>query len=180
MPEIPENLTKLVAATKRLAQTDPQDAAVTKTVDEMKAEIDCLTKEVEPPAGAPGSFGAESLKDDASFVTEQISKLKAAALTPARNYARIHNILVGLHRAAEIAKRPQYAAARPRIAQITEKVAGLFAEVDTVADLDKPLDQIEKAVHGLYGDQSKNGTFYFDRRGKGHHEKSDAGETPKA
>ncbi len=171
MSAIPENLKKLVAATRRLAQMDPQDEAVKATADELKSEIDLVTKEVEKPAGAPGSFGEKSLKDDAAFVADQISQLKAAAERPARNYARIFNILKGLHQAAELAKRPQYAAVRPRIATITEKVAGLFAEVDTVADLDKPLEQIEKAVHGLYGQQDKNATFYLDRRGKGHHSK---------
>ena len=172
---MPENLKKLVAATRRLAQMDPQDEAVKATADELKVEIDLVTKDVEKPAGAPGSFGEQSLKDDASFVADQIGKLKSAAERPARNYVRIYNILKGLHQAAEIAKRPQYAALRPRLATITEKVAGLFAEVDTVADLDKPLEAIEKAVHSLYGDQSKNSTFYLDRRGKGHHTKS---ETP--
>ena len=173
---IPENLKKLVATTKRLAQMDPQDEAVKATAEELKSEIDLAAKEVEKPAGAPGSFGEQSLKDDASFVADQISQLKAACERPARNYARMYNILKGLHQAAEVAKRPQYAALRPRLAQITEKVAGLFAEVDTVEDLDKPLEQIEKAVHGLYGDQSKNSTFYLDRRGKGHHKGDGAGE----
>ena len=153
---VPAQLRKLVAATRRLAQMDPQDEAVKATAEELQSEIALVTKEVEKPAGAPGSFGESSLKDDASFVADQISQLKAAAEIPARNYARIFNILKGLHQAAEVAKRPQYAALRPRLAAITEKVAGLFAEVDTVADLDKPLEAIEKAVHGLYGDQSKS------------------------
>jgi len=169
-----ENVKKLAVTVRRLAQSDPQDAAVSETVDEMHAGIDLLTKGVEKPAGAPGSFGEKSLQDDASFVADQISKLKAAAAVPAKNYARIFNVLAGLQKAAEIAKRPQYAALRPRIATIIEKVAGLFAEVDTVADLDKPLEAIEKAVHGLYGDQSKNSTFYLDRRGKGHSSKPTA------
>lgn len=172
----PDKFKKLVATVKRLAQMDPQDEAVKATADELKSEIDLASKEVEKPAGAPGSFGEQSLKDDASFVADQISQLKAACERPARNYTRMYNILKGLHQAAEIAKRPQYAALRPRLATITEKVAGLFAEVDTVADLDKPLEQIEKAVHSLYGDQSKNSTFYLDRRGKGHHSDSSKSE----
>ncbi|KKL50105.1 hypothetical protein LCGC14_2308870, partial [marine sediment metagenome] len=72
------------------------------------------------------------------------------------------------------ASKPHNAAVRPRVARLVQQVAGVFAEVDTVKDLDKPLEQIEKAIHGLYGpDQSANSAFYFGRRGKGHHDKPD-------
>lgn len=164
---------QLTATAHRLAETDPQSEAVQRSVDELKAQVKWLSQ-IEKPTGykANENFGEHSLKDDIAFVGEQVKRMKSAALPSAKNYARIVSILSGLERASEIAKRPQYAAMRPRIALIVQKVAGVFAEVDTVQDLDKPLETIEKAVHGLYGDQSKNSTFYFDRRGKGHHSES--------
>lgn len=168
-------LKKVVAAVKRLAETDPQSDAVKGTVDVLQAEVALLGGEVEKPAGFAGSFGENSVQEDVSFLKDQVSKLHSAALQPAARYQRILAITAGLHRALLASERPQYAALRPRIAKIVEKTAGLFAEVDTVADLDKDLESIEKAVHSLYGDQGKNSTFYFDRRGKGHHTKTEGG-----
>lgn len=166
---------KVIAAVKRLAETDPQSDAVSETVDVLQAEAKLLGGEVEKPAGFPGSFGEHSNKQDVDFLKDQVKKLHSAAVAPAARYQRILAITAGLHRALQASERPQYAALRPRIAKIVEKTAGVFAEVDTVADLDKELEAIEKAVHSLYGDQSSNSTFYFDRRGKGHHSKSEGG-----
>jgi hypothetical protein len=168
-------VTKVIAAVRKLAQTDPQDEAVSETVDVLQAEAKLLGGEVEKPAGFKGSFGEHSVQQDQDFLKDQISKLHSAAMAPASRYQRILAITAGLHRALMATEKPQFARIRPRIAKIVEHVAGLFAEVDTVADLDKDLEAVEKAVHGLYGDQSKNSTFYFDRRGKGHHTKSEGG-----
>ncbi len=165
-------LKKVAAAVTRLAETDPQDEAVKRTVDVLNAEAKLLGGEVEKPAGFSGSFGEHSVEQDAAFLKDQVSQLHQAALKPAARYQRIIAITAGLHRALQASERPQFAALRPRIAKIVERTAGIFAEVDTVADLDKELEAIEKAVHSLYGDQSSNSTFYFDRRGKGHHSKS--------
>lgn len=161
--------TKLIATTKKLAQMDPQDEAVAGTVAELEAVCQQLGEQERE--AEKGSFGQQSMKDDMTFIGEQIDKLHAAAIGPAANYARVVSILGGLKRAALAAQRPQNAAIRPQIADVVQKIAGIFAEVDTVQDLDKPLEAIEKAVHGLYGDQSKNSTFYLERRGKGHHSK---------
>lgn len=165
-------LRQIQATARRLAETDPQSEAVQRVVDELQSQVQWLGQ-IEKPTGykANEDFGANSLKNDISFIGEQVKKLKSAAEPAARNYQRIVSILAGLQRAVEISKRPQFAAMRPKIATIVQKTAGVFECVDTVEDLDKPLEQIEKAVHGLYGDQSKNSTYYFDRRGKGHHEK---------
>lgn len=166
---------KALASTRHLAQMDPQDEAVSQTVDGLKEQIAQLTSEVDKPTGEANSHGDQSRKDDVSFLKDQITKLQQAAEIPAKNYSRVVEVLKGLERAAQACERLQYAALRPRISTIVEKIAGVFAEVDTVEDLDKPLAAIEKAVHGLYGDQSKNSTFYFDRRGKGH-QKSEKSE----
>ncbi len=168
-------LKQLVATAHRLAETDPQSEAVQRVVDELQAQVQWLGQ-IEKPTGykANEDFGANSLKNDISFIGDQVKRLKSAAEPAARNYNRIVSILSGLQRATEVAKRPQYAALRPRIALIVEKVAGVFKDVDTVEDLDKPLESIEKAVHGLYGKQSDNATYYFDRRGKGHHKDTEA------
>ena len=166
---------QLIATAKRLADSDPQSEAVGRTIAEMQAQVKWLSQ-IEKPTGygANEDFGANSLKDDISFIGEQVKRLKSAAEPAARNYTRIVSILSGLQRATKIAERPQYAALRPRIALIVQKTAGIFQEVDTVQDLDKPLEAIEKAVHGLYGDQGKNSTYYLDRRGKGHYSEPEA------
>jgi len=152
-----EDTRKLMTATSRLATLDPTDERVARFVEGLKNHVSGLSTQ--------GSSSVESL----DFLKSQISKLQMAAEIPANNYMRVVEIFKGLSRAAQACERPQYAALRPRIAAIVEKVAGVFSEVDTVQDLDKPLAQIEKAVHGLYGDQSKNATYFFQRRNKGHH-----------
>jgi hypothetical protein len=171
------SLRQIVATARRLAESEPtesnaQSEAVARTVAELQEQVKMLNS-IEKPGGYKGSFGENSQKDDIAFIGEQVKRLKSAAEPAARNYARITTILAGLQRACEIAKRPQYAAVRPKIASIVEKTAGVFAEIDLVSDLNKPLEAIEKAVHSLYGDQSKNSTYYMDRRGKGHHEKAE-------
>jgi hypothetical protein len=169
-----DTIKSLLATTKRLAESDPQDEAVARTVQVMQEQIAQLTSEVEKPAGENNSFGKNSRKQDVDFLRNQITRLKAAAMVPASNYRRIVTILGDLSRVASLAERPQNAAIRPQLAAAVEKLAGVFAEVDTVQDLDKDLEAIEKAVHGLYGDQSSNAMAYFDRRGKGHHTKGEA------
>lgn len=165
----------ILDSSRRLAQMDPQDEAVSNTVDVLEGEIALLGGEVEHPTGDKGSFGEESRKDSIDGLHDQIENLRSAAMLPASNYRRIVSIATGLRNAWELAKRPQNASIRPRVAALVEKVAGVFAEVDTTKDLDKPLEAIEKAVHGLYGDQSKNSMPFFERRGKGHHEKTNEG-----
>ena len=154
---------KIIAATRDLVKMDPQDESVQQAVASIKEQVGQLASDVEDTSQVASS------NEDVEFMKGQISKLQQAAEIPSNNYMRIVEILKGLSVAAKACERPQYAALRPRISSIIEKVAGVFSEVDTVQDLDKPLEAIEKAVHGLYGDQSKNSTFYFDRRGKGHH-----------
>lgn len=152
----------LVAAVKKLSSTDPNNPATKAALTEVMAAVDALSVSDKAPVVATQDI-------DVNFLMEQVKKLHQAAETPIKNYSRMMSITAGLGRAIEISKRPQNAEVRPRIATIVEKVAGLFAEVDTAEDLDRPLAEIEKAVHSLYGDQSKNSTLYFDRRNKGHH-----------
>ncbi len=163
-------LKTVIAATQRLAQMDPQDEACDRTAEELLASASQISEQMRE--AKPG-WGKDSMKEDLDRMHSQVKELHAAAEEPAKAYGRVLAITAGLGRAIEIARRPQNAAVRPRLAQIVDKVAGVFAEIDTVEDLDKSLEQIEKAVHGLYGDQSKNSTFYFDRRGKGHQSKGE-------
>lgn len=162
-----DHIRTVIAAVKKLAQMDPQDAAVDATVEALHGDVALIGEQMRE--ATPG-FGKDSMKDDIGFINDQIKKLQTAAATPARNYQRITAILAGLSRAAQAASQPRYAALRPQIATIVAKVAGVFSEVDTVQDLDKPLEAIEKAVHSLYGpSQSKNDAYMFERRNKGHH-----------
>lgn len=162
-------ISSMVEASRRLANMDPQDEAVQRTVDGLQAQSQMIAEQARTMP--KDTFGQKSMQDDVEFIGQQIKKLHQAALTPAQNYRRIANICNELGRVYESAKLPQNAEIRPRLADVVRKVAGVFSEVDTVEDLDKPLEQIEKAVHQLYGDQSQNSTFYFGRRGKGGHEK---------
>lgn len=155
-------------AAAKLAQMDPQDEAVARTVQGLQEQI-ALLGQVEKPAGDKNSHGKGMREDDVSFMKDQISKLHQAAVIPLKNYRRIASITEQLARAVDLSARPQNAAVRPHVAKVIEKVAGVFREVDTVEDLEKPLEQIEKAVAALYGDQSSNSSLFFERRGKGHH-----------
>jgi hypothetical protein len=158
-----------LSAARILAETDPQSEAVTRTVQNLQNQVGLLNELARDDKDSP--WGADSIKDDVAVIGEQIKKLRSAAAVPASNYRRIVDITDKLREAWHVASKPQNAQVRPRVARLIQKVAGVFAEVDTVQDLDKPLEAIEKAVHGLYGDQSLNSTYYLGRRGKGHHEK---------
>lgn len=172
MSTLENNLTKMAETAARLAAMDPQDEAVSRTVEGLQENAKMLKDEMrqEPK----GSWGEHSMQQDIDFIGEQISRLKAASVTPARNYTRIVSIVDGLQAAHVASQRPQNAPIRPRIAEIVRKVAGVFSKVDTVEDLDKPLEEIERAVHKLYGpSQSRNDAYFFDRKGKGHHSEKD-------
>lgn len=176
MDHVSTALKNVVAASRRLAETDPQDEAVSRVVDHLQDQaglLKSLMTQKPTPDTAPSNrgWGKDSMDNDVEFIGQQVQKLKAAAAVPMRNYQRIVSICDGLANAVVAARRPENAGVRPQIAGVVKRVAGVFAEVDTVDDLDKPLEQIEKAVHSLYGDQSKNETYYFDRRNKGHHGK---------
>lgn len=159
----------LLASSRRLAEMDPQDEAVARTVAEMTEHTKLLGELASKDKSSP--WGAQSMKDDIDAMGDQIKRLKAAAAMPAANFRRMYDILASMERVWADAARPQNASVRPKVASMMKKIAGVFAEVDTVQDLDKPLGAIEKAIHSLYGDQSSNATYYFDRRGKGHHSK---------
>ncbi len=160
----------ILAISRRLAAMDPQDEAVARTVTEMQDSAKLLGELARDDKSSP--WGAQSMKDDIDSLGDQIKRLKAAAAVPAANYRRMFEILASMERVWSVAAKPQNAAVRPKVASMVRKIAGVFAEVDTVQDLDKPLESIEKAIHGLYGpSQSENSAYYFDRRGKGHHGK---------
>ena len=157
---------ELVESINRLAATNPTGPAVGARANEIFAKVNAVKTASVRREVAPAR--REIAVDNPSIV-DQIDKMRSAAVVPASNYGRVVSILDGLRHAALLAGRPQNAAMRPQIASIVRKMAGVFKDIDTVQDLDKPLETIEKAVHGLYGDQSKNSCYYFDRRGKGHH-----------
>jgi len=157
---------ELVESINRLAATDPAGPKVGERVNEVFAMVGQIKSATAQRVVAPAR--SETVVDNPSVI-EQIDRMRSAAVVPASRYGRVVSILDGLRHAALLASRPQNAVVRPRIAEIVKKMAGVFKDIDTVQDLDKPLEQIEKAVHGLYGDQAKNSTYYFERRGKGHH-----------
>lgn len=150
------NVKSIIAAVKTLNQMNVNDPHVVKVVGD-------LARTASEDTGA---------RVDAEFLSKQVNRLASAAKTPAENYARIMRIAGNLQRAVEISRRPQYAAVRPQIASLVERVAGIFAECDTAAELAKhSLDEIESAVAKLYGDQNDPKTYNFVARGKGHHGK---------
>jgi len=152
------NVKSIIAAVKTLNQMNVNDPQVVKVVGDL-ARI---------------ASEDTASRVDAEFLSSQINRLASAAKTPAENYARIMRIAGNLQRVVEISQRPQYAAMRPQIASLIERVAGIFAECDTAAELAKhSLDEIETAVHKLYSNGSLNdpNTYNFKARGKGHHGK---------
>lgn len=164
---------ELVESVNRLSATDPTSCCVGDKVNEVLLKVKQIRNEDsfdsydecclnEAPKVIPQNLAP------AGQIIDKIDSMRSSAARPASNYSRMVSILDGLRHAAMLSQRPQNASVRPKIAAIVNKVAGIFSQVDTVKDLDKPLEQIEKAVHSLYGNQSLNGTYYFDRRGKGH------------
>jgi len=161
-----DKIQKISSDVSKFSSLDVEDSSVLSLIASIDGDIDTIHVEastIHTEASAPS--------EDLSSLKEQVNKLHEAAVLPMRNYQRIASILEGLKRVIAIAERPQNAEIRPRIASVVKKVAGAFAEIDTIEDLDKPLAQIESAVHKLYGDQSLNKSMYPHRHGKGHQTK---------
>lgn len=154
-----EKTRELVKAVHRLSATNPDNETVVAAVEGVSQILQQFDSDT-----------VSAIDDGVMETVEaEVDQMYTAASVPARNYRRMATILDDLKRVCVEARKPQNAAIRPRVAGVVKKVAGLFAQVDTAEDLDRPLSEIEKAVHGMYGDQSKNSTYYFERRGKGHH-----------
>lgn len=181
-----QNVRNLVASVKKIAEADPQSAGVSALVEGLEAQLDALETQVEalgdmaPAAEAPESEEASETPEapaeepaeapsteTASTVFGQLASLRRAAEAPLKNYQRIVALCTSLERVANIASRPQYAAARPHVAACVQKLAGIFSKVDTVEDLDKPLEQIESAIHSLYKNPNDPSTYNFSAKNKG-------------
>ena len=165
MSDTPDSVKEILAFTRKLAEMDPKDDAVSRAVKGLESQIAILREQMK----GTRSWAKDSMSSDIEYLQEEIKRMKAAAEIPAKNWQRVISILDGLHRAATLAVRPQNSEVAPRIKEITAKVAGLFKEIDTAEDIaEKSLEEIEKAVANMYGDQSKNSTYYkLDT--KGHH-----------
>jgi hypothetical protein len=163
----------LIAASEFAAVTDVAAEGNMAEIDSAVADIQKSLDTLKLSDSGKGSFGDHSEKVDGEHLKEQISRLKSASATSAKNYHRIYEILHNLEGAVVAAARPQNAAVRPKLAAIVKHVAGIFAEVDTTEDLDKPLSAVESAVHKLYNNGKVNdpSTYNFDSNGRGHHEK---------
>lgn len=162
-----DNLRERVAS---LVALEPADKSVVQHLAALVDNIIAVEKSVTDPVASPEV--KTPVASDMVKAADAVGRLYQAAGTTKQNYERIMGILEGLHGAIKVAAKPQNVEVRPRISSLVEKTAGVFALCDTVQDLDRPLAEIEKAVHSLYGDQSKNSTYYFDRRGKGHHDEA--------
>lgn len=152
------NVRNITAAVYQLANTDPTNPVTLQAVDNLVSSV--------------SSYELQDVS--LGFLKDQVGKLQVAASTPARNYTKILSIASGLNRAIEVASQSNDRALNARIATVIQKVAGIFAEVDTADDLaGKSLEQIESAVHSLYSGGKMNDpkTYNFMARGKGHHGK---------
>jgi len=150
------SIKNIIASVKALNEMNPNDPKIVKVINGLVAH----------------TASTEVQNVDVEFLSKQVNRLASAAATPAENYARILRISGTLGRALEISRRPQYAHMRPQIASFVERVAGIFAECDTAAELSKhSLDEIQSAVEKLYGDQNDPKTYNFVQRGRGHHSK---------
>ena len=151
-----QDLQEVVNSVHRLAATDPTSEGVSNKVQSLYDSISDL-KLSEPLDSTIGGS-----------VIEQIDLMRSGIASSINKHQKVMNILDGIRTAAELVQLPQNELMRSRVASVVQKIAGVFAAVDSVADLEgKSLEAIQAAVHKLYGDQSKNGTFYTSRRGKG-------------
>lgn len=175
---------ELVESINRLAATDPNGSMVDERVMEVLSKIAQVRTALDPAPSAPSAPPTSQPEpaptvtiEEPASVIDQIDAIRSAAAAPAERYNRVVSIMDGLRHAALLAQRPQNAAIRPRVASIVEKIAGVFAEIDTVKDLDKPLEQIESAVHSLYNGGKLNSpkTYMFEQRGVGHRSKKTEG-----
>lgn len=150
------NPTRIASLVKDLVSKDPSDPSIVDALNKLSSEMGLDSK---PLAGDPDTL------------LQEVRTLHKAATVPAKNYARVASITSDLARAIEISRRPQYAALRPHIANILQRLAGIFAQVDLAEDISShTLEEIETAVHKLYsnGAQNKPNTFNFEARGVGH------------
>lgn len=153
---------EFTASLNALAALDAGDEKVFVVADQVHKLATELTEISKPAPTNP-------TKDQFSVVADQIDRLHSAAVIPAQNYRRIATITSKLKGLVQLASHPQNAGLRDQVRDIVKKTAGVFSQVDTVEDLNKPLEQIEKAVHKLYGDQNSPNTYNFEARGKGFH-----------
>lgn len=165
-----ETVKQILASTVKLAESDPQDDAIAKTVKGLQDQVSILRDQMK----GSRSWSKDSMQNDMDFLGNQISRLKKAAEIPANNWKKILNITEGLHRAVVIASKPQNHSPETvsKLKSAIAKVAGLFQEIDTTEDLNRPLAEIEAAVAKLYGNLSDNSSFY-KLSDRGHHTKKD-------
>lgn len=154
MKKAQELFQSIIASTKELAASDTSSPNIQDVVNTLASATDDLHKL------------ASDMDIDFKTVCEQTEKLHAAAIVPAQRYRRVATITNKLRGLVKVASLPQNAAVRPQIIDIVRKTAGIFSEIDTVEDLDKPLEQIEKAVEKLYGDQNKSSSYDFGNYSK--------------
>ena len=147
-------LRDVVANTKRLADADPQDEAIVRSVDGLHDQVTIVKEQMKD--AVPDSWSKSSMEDDVAFMNEQMKRLKAAAFKPANNWRRIVNIINGLERVTASLSRPQNAHLASKVRDIAQKTAGILASVDS-SDCSMSLEEIEKMVEKIYGpDQSRN------------------------
>lgn len=163
---------KISSEVQKLSEIDLQDESIFKIASELDSMLDSVSTETVVETTSTPAVPIVASKDDLPTMKAHIEELYQAALLPMRNYQRIASILEGMKKVIALAERPQNAEIRPRISAIIPKIAGAFSAVDTIEDLDRPLSEIESAVHKLYGNQRKNSDFYPHRNGKGHQTKS--------
>lgn len=174
-----KNLVRVSTLVKKVAQDQGVDSeALAGTVEELLDVVEQLAQEVgltddetdqdgQDQDGQDQGQGQDG-QDDLGVTQQQLAAMYYASKAPARNFDRIAAICNKLGLASKNVDPRDKKMVR-RLSSVTAKIAGVFAQVDTVDDLDRPLAEIEKAVHSLYGDQSKNSVEFFERRGKGHH-----------
>lgn len=147
------NVPKVAVLTARIASVGPVP------------EADAILTELETELGlAPAPEAPAPAQVD---IATELRTMREAAVTQMARYRKIAALLETMESVHAESLRPQNAAVRPKVASAVAKIAGVFAEVDTVEDLDKPLEAIQKAISSLYGDTSKNSSYYFSRREKG-------------
>ena len=151
-----KSLQTVIENVHRLAATDPNGGGVEDNVQSLFNSVNTLSEDdpIIDPVG--------------NSLIEQVDLMRSLMSSAIAKHQKVMEILNGVREAVELLELPANEPMRPRVASVVQKIAGVFAAVDTVADLEgKSLDEIENAVHKLYGNQALNSTFYTARRGKG-------------
>ena len=124
--------------------------AIQGQIEQIKNQVDIMQEQ--RSQAVPDSQTERMLTEDIDIAKADIAELKGVASDDAKNESKaVSNV---------------EAKNRNLLANILDKIASIVDEVDIAStSATKTLEQVQSEVDKIYGDQSKNETYYFKRRG---------------